>query len=57
MNNNTIAKYDVTLKLRGDHVYDLYINNEWIGSYGNCDRAFRDARDIVNDASRLLWEV
>lgn len=37
MNNKTIKKFDVTIKLRGDNVYDLYIDGEWVISRGSYD--------------------
>lgn len=33
MNNKTIHNY--TIKLRGDRVYDLYIDKKWIASRGS----------------------
>lgn len=36
-NNETMKKYDITIKLRGDNVYDLYMNGEWISSRGSCE--------------------
>lgn len=35
MNNETIKRFDITIKLRGDHVYDLYINGKWFVSCGS----------------------
>ena len=35
MNNETVKKIDITIKLRGDNVYDLYIDNRWITSRGS----------------------
>lgn len=32
MNNKTVCKY--TIKLRGDNVYDLYVNDSWVASKG-----------------------
>lgn len=37
MNNKTIKKFDIVIKLRGDNVYDLYIDGEWIASRGSHD--------------------
>lgn len=37
MNNKTIKKSEITIKLRGDNVYDLYMNGEWITSRGSCN--------------------
>lgn len=35
MNNETVKKIDITIKLRGDHVYDLYVDNKWVASRGS----------------------
>lgn len=35
MNNKTIKKFDITIKLRGDNVYDLYMNGEFLTSRGS----------------------
>lgn len=35
MNNKTIKKFDFTIKLRGDNVYDLYVDGEWTASRGS----------------------
>ena len=32
MNNKTMCKF--TIKLRGDNVYDLYVNDNWVASRG-----------------------
>lgn len=47
MNNETIKRFDITIKLRGDYVYDLYFNGKWISSSGSCD-------NIMIDASRAI---
>ena len=47
MNNETIKRFDVIIKLRGDNVYDLYVNNEWITSRGNCDIILDEARKVI----------
>lgn len=49
MNNKTIKKVNLVIKLRGDHVYDLYLDDKWIASRGSCDA-------ILNEASSLLKE-
>ena len=43
MNNSTIKRFDITIKLRGDNVYDLYVNNQWIASRGHVDNILDDA--------------
>ena len=50
MNNETVKKFNIVVKLRGDHVYDLYINDEWIISRGNCDKILEDINDIVKNS-------
>lgn len=47
MNNKTIKKFDITIKLRGDNVYDLYIDGEWIASRGSCDNIVEEARIAI----------
>ena len=32
MSNETVKRFDITLKLRGDNVYDLYIDGKWVAS-------------------------
>ena len=34
MNNSTVKRFDITIKLRGDNIYDLYYNDEWVASRG-----------------------
>lgn len=45
MNNETIKKFDITIKLRGDHVYDLYINGRWITSRGSLETILNEIRN------------
>ena len=47
MNNKTIERFDITIKLRGDNVYDLYINNEWVGSRGSYESILNDAKKVI----------
>ena len=44
MSNETIKKFDITIKLRGDNVYDLYIDNEWVASRGSYEGILDDVR-------------
>lgn len=37
MNNKTIKKINITIKLRGDNVYDLYVDDELLASRGSYD--------------------
>ena len=47
MNNKTIKKFDITIKLRGDNVYDLYLDGEWIASRGSCDNILEEVKRAV----------
>lgn len=49
MNNETIKKFNITIKLRGDNVYDLYMDGKWVSSHGNCDRLIKDVGDMVKE--------
>lgn len=42
MNNKTIKRVDITIKLRGDNVYDLYVNDKWIASRGSYENILSD---------------
>lgn len=48
MNNETVKKFNITIKLRGDNVYDLYINNEWIVSRGSYEKIVDDVRNEMH---------
>lgn len=50
MNNETIKKFDIMIKLRGDNVYDLYIDGKWISSRGGCDIILDDAKDVIKQS-------
>lgn len=47
MNNETVKRFDITIKLRGDHVYDLYFNDEWVASRG-C------YKNILDEAEKIM---
>lgn len=47
MNNETIKKFDIMIKLRGDNVYDLYVDGEWVESRGSCDKILEEITKIV----------
>lgn len=49
MSNETIKKYEITVKLRGDNVYDMYVNGYWVGSRGNCDSILEEAKKIIKE--------
>ena len=50
MNNETIKKFDLTIKLRGDNVYDLYIGGDWIASRGSCEGILDEARSAIKNS-------
>ena len=47
MNNATIKRFDITIKLRGDNVYDLYFNDGWVASRGSYECILNDAKKII----------
>ena len=47
MNNKTVKKLNFTIKLRGDNVYDLYVDGAWVSSHGNCEKVLEDIGEFV----------
>ena len=47
MNNSTIKRFDITIKLRGDHVYDLYFNGQWAASSGGYENILVEAKRLI----------
>lgn len=45
MNNKTLHKY--TIKMRGDNVYDLYVDDQWVASRGHYENIFEEIRNII----------
>ena len=54
MSNETVKRFDIMIKLRGDNVYDLYIDGEHTSSRGNCDALLDDAKVVIKE--KLLGE-
>jgi uncharacterized protein YkwD len=54
MNNTTMKRFDITIKLRGDNIYDLYIDNQWVASRGHIDNILDEAKNAIRD--KLLTE-
>lgn len=52
MNNETMKRFDLTIKLRGDNVYDLYMDGKWIASRGSYENILDEARIAIKE--RLL---
>jgi hypothetical protein len=44
-NNSTVHKY--TIKLRGDRVYDLYVDNQWVVSRGSYENILDELKKIM----------
>lgn len=47
MNNKTVKRFDIVIKLRGDNVYDLYFNDEWIASRGSYANILEEAKTAM----------
>jgi hypothetical protein len=47
MNNSTVKRFDITIKLRGDNVYDLYFNGEWAASRGHYMNILDEAKKLI----------
>ena len=45
MNNKTI--FEAKVKQRGDGIYDLYINGEWIASRGHYENILDEIRKAI----------
>lgn len=50
MNNLTVKEFNIKIKLRGDNVYDLYINTEHIASRGSY-------KGIVEEINKAMEEA
>ena len=47
MNNKTIQEFKI--KLRGDNVYDLYIDGIWVASRGHYDNILDEIRSAIKE--------
>ena len=45
MNNKTICRFEI--KMRGDNVYDLYVNDEWVASRGHYESILDEIRNEI----------
>ena len=50
MNNETIKRFDITIKLRGDNVYDLYMDGKWVASRGSCEGIVDEAKSAIKSS-------
>ena len=46
-NNETVKNFNITIKLRGDNVYDLYLDGVWVTSRGSCDKILEEISGVV----------
>ena len=47
MNNKTVE--EIKIKRRGDGVYDIYFNKEWIASRGTYIGAFEEIKQYIHN--------
>ena len=40
-------KFEMTIKLRGDNVYDLYMNGQWVASRGHYENILNEAKKLI----------
>jgi hypothetical protein len=45
MNNKTVQEF--TVKMRGDNVYDLYIDGKWVASRGHYENILDELRKEI----------
>ena len=49
MNNSTIKRFDITIKLRGDNVYYLYFNDAWVASRESYENILDEAKKLIEN--------
>ena len=49
MNNETVKRFDITIKLRGDNIYDLYMGGKWIASRGGYENILDEVRAVMKE--------
>ena len=54
MNNTTIHEYDI--KLRGDGVYDIYLDGVHMGSKGSYKSVLKELESIMKEADEYKLE-
>ena len=47
MNNETVKRFDITIKLRGDNVYDLYMNDEYLTHSGSFEKILDEVKKAM----------
>lgn len=51
MNNKTVERIEI--KLRGDNVYDIYVNGEWIDSAGYYMKALLIVANFIENEKEV----
>lgn len=51
-NNKTVHEF--TIKLRGDNVYDLYVDGEWTVSRGHYKNILDEIRDAIEFIDNIM---
>ena len=46
-NNTTVHSYEI--KLRGDRVYDLYLDGKWVASRGSYENILAELKTIMEE--------
>ena len=47
MNNKTKKQLNISIKLRGDNVYDIYIGKDWVASRGSYLAAAQMVKELI----------
>ena len=47
MNNATIKEFNIKIKLRGDNIYDLYYNGEWVDQSGSHEGILEKTKGLI----------
>lgn len=47
MNNETIKSFDIKIKLRGDNIYDLYMNGEYLTHSGSFEKILDEVKKAM----------
>jgi hypothetical protein len=54
MNNETIKRAKLEIKLRGDNVYDVYLDGKFMFSRGSKKGILEEANSILEEALKLF---
>ena len=47
MSNETMKRFDITIKLRGDNVYDLYMDGEYLTHSGSFEKILDEVKKAM----------